>query len=188
MVFDQKRVDQCWTQMYTGIAFELLNPVVRDIYMQDIAQSLSLQCRYCGHVDRFYSVAEHCVFMSHRVSPLAAPYALLHDAAETYTSDLPSPIKRNVTGYKEIEDPIMLVVLAAFNLPEPSKEIEDEVHIADIRMLLTERRDFMKEPPRPWGGDTENHEPYEEKLTGWVDVVAKCEYIKRADELGVQYR
>jgi hypothetical protein len=45
---------------FTGGSFYPLEPRAEDINPIDIAHALSNQCRYTGHVRRFYSVAEHC--------------------------------------------------------------------------------------------------------------------------------
>ena len=41
-----------------------LNFKKEDAILSDIATSLSKQCRYNGHLEGFYSVAEHSVIMS----------------------------------------------------------------------------------------------------------------------------
>lgn len=75
-----------------------------DIDIHDIAHSLSMQCRYAGHVPSFYSVAEHCVravklYAADRGrtfvlrGDLGARSILLHDADEAYIQDLVSPVK-----------------------------------------------------------------------------------------------
>jgi len=70
---------------------------------ENIAQSLAFQCRFNGHVTRFYSVAEHSlrvakrILMDHEdlsINPLLYLVALLHDAGETIIGDITSPIKR----------------------------------------------------------------------------------------------
>lgn len=175
-----------WMQTYTGEVFHILNPLHTEVSLQDIAHALGMICRFGGHVDYFYSVAEHCVFMSHRVSKEVAPYALIHDATEAYVQDLISPIKRNVDGYKEIESRVEDAILCALGLPFPSKDISEEVHIADGRMLSTERRDLMKEPPQPRAAD--GFPPFDEKLNAWGPAVAKQMYLTRARELGIEYR
>ncbi len=78
---------------------------IDDIDIMDIAHSLSMQCRFAGHVPSFYSVAEHCV---RAVQLLAASRdlaveqlrgdriarsLLLHDADEAYLQDLVKPVK-----------------------------------------------------------------------------------------------
>lgn len=64
------------------------------IKIKDIAQSLSRQCRFNGHGKYFYSVAEHCVLGASMYSDPSDQFAfLLHDAHETYTGDIVSPVK-----------------------------------------------------------------------------------------------
>jgi len=87
-------------QTHSGKKFDFDSPVV-DIY--DIAHGLSLTCRFGGQVDHFYSVAQHSVLLSRFVfqynyinntnyCPLAT---LLHDSAEAYIGDIPTPLKQN---------------------------------------------------------------------------------------------
>lgn len=102
--------------------------------IESIATALSNTCRFCGHVKRFCSVAEHSVWVSH----LCTEYkftALMHDASEAYLNDMPSPIKAQITGYKEWENFIMERLASFYQFTFP---IPDEVKAADRRMLLTE--------------------------------------------------
>ena len=185
-MFNRARKDDPWMQTYSGGVFYILEPRAEDVHLVDIAHALSMLCRYSGHTDYFYSVGEHSIYMSHRVSPEAAPYALVHDASEAYVQDLISPIKRNVTGYKEIEDRVAAVIVTALGLPTPSEEILEEVHIADVRMLQTERRDLLKEPMIPYAA--REYEPFKETVHAWPPAIVKREFLARAAELGVEYR
>jgi hypothetical protein len=56
-----------WIQTFTGRQYWPLDPREGDVYIEDIAHALSLQCRFTGHCRSFYSVAEHCVRVSHVV-------------------------------------------------------------------------------------------------------------------------
>src|SRR5690606_22430694 len=101
------------------------------IVIEDIAHALSLKCRYNGHCNRFYSVAEHSWLMSSLfVEPELRRAALLHDAAEAYLCDLPSPIKHSVymSDFREIEDDVQFVIYKKFGLP--TKKL-DEIDQAD---------------------------------------------------------
>lgn len=124
-----------------------------DVLLVDIAHALSNQCRYSGHCPRFYSVAEHSVYVADHVPPEHRRWGLLHDAAEAYLVDLPSPLKRAVGFglYREAEQRAMLVIAEKFRLdwPEP-QSIRD----ADQRMLVTEqvafwRNDVVLDPDAP---------------------------------------
>ena len=52
-----------WMQTYSGKAFEM-PPTLDMICLQDIAHSLSMLCRYNGHINKFYSVGEHSILLS----------------------------------------------------------------------------------------------------------------------------
>ncbi|MGQ4893501.1 MAG: hypothetical protein ACP6IQ_02625 [Candidatus Njordarchaeia archaeon] len=64
----------------------------------DIAHALSMQCRFNGHISKFYSVAEHCVKATELLEKIGYNnqtklHMLLHDAAEAYIGDIPKPYK-----------------------------------------------------------------------------------------------
>lgn len=136
-----------WTQMHSGIAFWPLDPRADEVRIEDIAHSLSLLCRFGGHCSRFYSVAEHSVYVSWLVSREAALWGLLHDAAEAYVCDLPRPLKRMLPGYSVIEGRVQAAIAEHFGLPP---EMPAEVKKADEALLLTEARELMSAPPMPW--------------------------------------
>ncbi len=169
-----------WMQTFTGRAFYPLDPHVDDIHPHDIAHALSLLCRYGGHVDRFMSVAEHCVLMSHAVSPTNALWALLHDATEAYLGDMIRPLKRQMPAYRDAEDRVMAVVCDRFGLdPVMPAEVRD----ADLRILRDERDVLMRShPPRPWAA-IEGLPPLGVRVEGWAPHVAEQRYLHRLEEL-----
>lgn len=126
-----------WILTHSGVKFDLINPRPEDVNIEDIAWALSNICRFAGHTSRFYSVAEHSVYMSRVVPPDMANYALFHDAAEAYTGDIIRPMKTKENS--EREDKILSVILERFGILKPSSTMKAEVKIADNRMLLTER-------------------------------------------------
>ena len=99
---DQGRVGD-WIQTFSGGCFWPLDPRSSEVDIHDIAQSLAMTPRYRGHTVRFYSVAEHSVLVSRAVPPEYALWGLLHDAAEAYTADIPSPLKRSIAEWPTIE-------------------------------------------------------------------------------------
>lgn len=168
-------------QTYTGRKFYPTAPRVDDIDPIDIAHALSLLCRYNGHVARFYSVAEHCVLLSHAVAPEYALWALLHDATEAYVGDMVRPLKVQIPEYVAIEDGLMAKVSSRFGLtgwkmPQPVKE-------ADTRILLDERAVLMPNTQYAW--DVDNFEPLGVKVTGWDPFYAEARYLDRLHDLGV---
>lgn len=168
-----------WMQTYTGRAFWPLDPSPAAIDPTDIAHALSMLCRYGGHAHRFYSVAEHCVLMSHAVSPENALWALLHDAAEAYLGDMVRPLKRAMPAYREAEDRLMTAICQRFDL---ATACPDEVRVADTRILRDERAVVMSEPPMPWS-DAEQVKPLGVTVHCWLPRPAEIHWIERFNEL-----
>lgn len=168
-----------WMQTYTGRAFFPLEPAAADIDPVDIAHALSLLCRYGGHVDRFYSVAEHCVLMSHAVAPKHALWALLHDATEAYMGDLIRPLKLAMPAYREAEDRLMAMICHRFGL---DPVCPTEVKAADNRILRDERAALMQAPPRPWAS-IEDVPALGVQIHGWYPATAELMYLDRLNRL-----
>lgn len=165
-----------WMQTYTGRAFYPLDPRPEDIDIRDIAHSLSLTCRYAGHVNRFYSVAEHCVLMSMAVHESVAFDALMHDAAEAYVGDMVRPLKQNLPEYKHAEELVMLAIRSKFGMqPFTPHDVKE----ADTRILLDERAALMNMPPMPWHKNVEGKRPLGVKPTGWDPRVAEMRFLGR---------
>jgi hypothetical protein len=142
-----------WIQTYTGRKFYPLSPKAEDVSILDIAHALSLSCRFKGHCREFYSVAEHSVrladWMGGRgASPALQLCGLLHDGAEAYLADLPTPVKELMPSYREAERRVLLEIGIAFGLS--FSVCEDAIHLADLVMLATEARDLLGPPPEPW--------------------------------------
>lgn len=122
-----------------GGTLNLVNPSSDNIHILDIADSISKICRFLGHIDRFYSVAEHSVNVSLVVPEKDAMVALLHDAHEAYVGDMIRPIKYpmelNMREFRELERKIQAVVLEKFC---GSSKIPESVHRADDKVCATE--------------------------------------------------
>ena len=101
----------------SGVEVNLLDPIPDMINIEDIAHSLSYQCRFGGHVSRFYSVAQHSVMVAAMAPKELKKYGLLHDAAEAYLQDITAPLK-HIWGpaYKILEERFMKVISLKFGL------------------------------------------------------------------------
>lgn len=53
-----------WIQTYSGRQFDIAAPTPEMVDLEDIAHSLAMQCRYNGHCQHFYSVAEHSGYVA----------------------------------------------------------------------------------------------------------------------------
>ncbi len=171
-----------WMQTYTGLQFYPLAPQPADVAIEDIAHALSLICRYGGHVDRFYSVAEHCVLVSQAVPPEHALHALLHDATEAYVGDMVRPLKHQpqMSAYVDAEDRVWEAVCERFQIdPVMPPSVKD----ADNRILLTERDELMRHHGAQHEWEQDGLEPLSVLVTGWAPPRAEREYLARFHEL-----
>ncbi len=122
----------------SGKFFDILKPEDYEYDISEIATALSNLCRYTGHVNRFYSVAEHSVLVSRIVPERLALAGLLHDASEAYLGDLSSPLKKLVPEYKRIEVRVQEAIAKHFGL---GTDLDNpEIHQADKRMYWQERQ------------------------------------------------
>lgn len=166
-----------WIQTYSARPFYPVNPRPDDVYIEDIAHSLSLQCRFNGHCHHFYSVAEHSVRVADILPVDLQLWGLLHDAAEAYVSDLPRPIKVHLPEYQRAEEVVLCAVAEKFGLSWPMPE---RVREADDRLLVTEARDLMGPPPQSWGLSAE---PLPETIEPRTPAQAEALFLKRFEEL-----
>ena len=165
-----------WMQTFTGRKFYPMAPRPEDVDIVDIAHSLAMQCRYNGHVSRFYSVAEHCVLMSEVIEPEFALWALLHDATEAYVGDMVRPLKLNMPEYRAVEDRVEFAIAERFGLPLPMPTRVKEV---DTAILLNERRALLSDS-YPWSTDGEL---LNVEIHGWEPTSAEARYLARFDLL-----
>lgn len=125
---------------YTGRWFDVFDPDPNSIHINDIAISLSRQCRFASHTQIFYSVAEHSIECASIVKNKHKLSALLHDASEAYLVDIPRPIKKKLIGYKEIEDKVMSAIAIKFGfdypLHESVKKADEERLVAEWELLM----------------------------------------------------
>lgn len=166
-----------WMQAYLGGKFWPMDPRSDEVFIEDIAHSLSMQCRYAGHCLRFYSVAEHCVLIARRVlsegfDPYVALAGLLHDAPEAYLVDVLRPVKPFLPGYKEAERRVWNAVAQRFRLAQDDYPII--VHEADHRILGDERAQNMRPTDDDW---PLANNPLGVTLQFWTPEQAKAEFL-----------
>ncbi len=129
--------------------FPLGNPDPILINIVDIAYALSLLCRFNGHCTRFYSVAEHSVHVAREIDPALAMVGLLHDAAEAYLGDVPSPLKSQLPQFKEFEWKMEQAIGERFGI-DPELFKCAELKRADVQLLVDEKAVLMVAEPEEW--------------------------------------
>lgn len=102
----------------------IFNPADCHLDIEEIAHSLSMQCRFTGSVRHFYSVAEHSIIVSLLMEEfkMGDPLeGLLHDAIETAVGDMASPWKP-VLDWRSFEYPLDQTYRESVGLPSEKTE------------------------------------------------------------------
>lgn len=164
-----------WIKTVTGRKFYPLDPRFQEVNIEDVAHALSMKVRFNGHVQRYYSVAQHSVHVSrilerwHPKRRDLAMWGLLHDAAEAYLADIPRPMKpytfhdagdSRCEAFSATENRIMWEILLKLwpvrgplvRSMEPDSPIgfpwpePPEIKVADNAALMDEARMVCGEP------------------------------------------
>lgn len=113
--------------------------------LYDIGYSLSQLPRFAGHTTRLWTVLNHvyaCSFYAAlmKESTLTQLYALLHDADESITNDIPQPWKTDET--RDLQTMLRNRIYAELKLSIPSLQTDRIVHQIDNQMAYSEARLF----------------------------------------------
>lgn len=171
-----------WIETASGVKFDLWQPTPAMVLPEDIAHALAQQCRFGGHSNRYYSVAEHCVHVHDWVAkcvPLPSRRlllaALLHDAAEAYVVDVPRPVKVMLSGYREMETRVQSAIADRFGLAVGDFH-EKAVVLADNQLLAAEALRLMPSGGKNW---SQSVAPADVSLGYWSYYAAKAEFADR---------
>lgn len=135
---------------YTGRHFYPTRPNPADIVIEDIAHALSFLCRGNGHVNKFWSVAEHCICCAKEaeargLSERMILACLLHDASECYMSDVPRPLKEELASYEDYEKTLLQMIFEKFLGSDLTEEEEDQLAAIDDAMLWYDLKNLLGE-------------------------------------------
>ncbi len=133
---------------FTGKRFYFLAPTPESVDIESIAECLSKVCRFGGHCNGYYSVAEHSVLVTNiaRIKYKITDKKqllkfLLHDGTEAYVGDMVSPLKYAIPEFKAIENLIWDKAIAPhFNL---TLDHPPEIKAADNEAFYFEKN-FLK--------------------------------------------
>lgn len=139
---------------YTGLQIDPLNICECDIKIEDIAHALSLLCRGGGHLNIFYSVAQHSINCAKEAMGRGYRHdivlgCLLHDASEAYLSDIIRPVKQYLDLYLHIEKQLMETIFQKYQLQYLSQNDRQIIKRIDDEILQHELYFLMKNQERP---------------------------------------
>ncbi len=177
---------------YTGLYFEPTEPDIERIDIRDIAHALSLLCRGNGQVTQFWSVGQHCLCCAREAEARQYPTrvvlaCLVHDASESYLSDVPRPLKHDLPEYIAYEEKILSLVYRRFLGSDLTEEEKALVKTIDNDFLAWDMEILLKEPQE--GGlpplKKEPHfvvQPFEEVEQEYLSYYAELEQRLRREQ------
>ena len=153
-----------WFLTLTRRQFFYYDPESYPYDVGEIGHVLANLCRFGGHLDVAYSVAQHSVLVARTVEFLRGPNdrallcaALLHDASEAFLLDIPRPLKRTavMAPYRALEDRVQRAILHTFGLEayhdHPAIKEADAMMLAAEKQVLRPPTNFasVEAPIRP---------------------------------------
>lgn len=154
-------------QLSTGRYLDLVDPDPESFDADAVATSLAKACRFNGHCDGFYSVAQHCVlaaraFYGSEIRLHLARLALHHEDDEVGTGDISGPLKLLIGhALKPISQRIQQAAWCRFDI-ESDESMYRTVKVVDERLRVTEKRDLM--PHGEEDDEPEDDEPFTDRL------------------------
>lgn len=144
-------MSEAWIQTATGKKFDILNPTLDMVCIEDIAHSTSQMNRFTGHCKFPYPVAQHEYLGSFIIpedcqcdSPEEHAFRfLMHDASEGYISDISRPLKHFTAAgeeYRKVEKPIQGLLYRKYGLSEEEPPCVKRI---DTMMLYAEKDQLM---------------------------------------------
>lgn len=144
-------------QVLGGKLLDVRRILPTDLDLDMIAVPLSRLCRFNGHGQRFYSVAEHSVVVSLLAQWFAlelplkdqiriAGLGLLHDAHEAFIGDAPSPLKPLAGDLPGLDWQLDSSIGMWLGLPVASSVSDDDrkrIKAADLMALHIEKTKVM---------------------------------------------
>lgn len=183
----------------TGKRFYPFAPCIDDIEIEDIAHHLSNICRFTGATKRHYSVGQHSLLVadilrSKGYNAHTQFAGLMHDAAEAYVTDVPTPIKRELLiqglsydefwSFDAFEMNIWKLIVEKFQI-EDREGIRKIVKEADMTAFYTEAKHLMGDPPE-WR-ERPGYNVFEETVVPFSDPAqTKFAFLGTFRELNLQ--
>jgi len=114
---------------------------VHDVTPKNIAEGLWSIKRFVGQLPGGLNVLQHSLVVGQvldKISPRLRFLGLVHDAAEAFTNDIPSPIKDWLPQIRDVEDRLLRSLLRSWGTAPAMSYERRLVKDADVAVLLAE--------------------------------------------------
>lgn len=176
--------------LHSGTLLETYDINPWGITLRDVAWGLSRQLRFAGHCEEEYTVAQHSVLMwQHAVErEVELPAAwLLHDFAEAFMTDIPTPWKHRWPGALADEGEVLSALETRFDMPDGSlMHLSSSVKKDDTMCMRYEASHlFPNTPAEVWGDGTVEFTPMSPWKV-WNKDRAMAELLLACSEAGIR--
>jgi hypothetical protein len=174
-------------RLRSGLYFDLADPKPDQFTLRDIAGALSKICRFGGHLDRFYSVAEHLCHcadqaVSDQLVSADIEAVFMHDAAEAFVGDMVKPLKIMQPAFSAIELKIELVIAKRFGIDfHGARSVINKI---DNEMLIAEKRALFPADSVIWRGQDQVRK-LDVAFRLWKPNEAESQFMSRAEKIGL---
>lgn len=184
---------------YNGGKIDFRGTQICDISLEEITHALSLNNRFNGHTEHFWSVAQHSLLVADIAQEIYKGdkkyrnqlqlLALTHDFSEGYISDIARPIKKYLPTYREYESDIQDTIDKAVGLIGVPNRLLEVVRNADTIALANEAYALLN-PCEQWIKDYEYMEStlaksYIYKIKLESPKIVQSKLLKELADLGV---
>lgn len=142
--------------IHKGTLFNVTEPSPEEVDIETFTYALSNNCRFNGHTDIHWSVAQHSLLVADIIRELyqgvsyekhmqAILLGLLHDASEGYISDISKPFKQVLTQYLSVEEKVQnaIHIACGIDYSKVADEVKNMVVTADELALVVEARNLI---------------------------------------------
>jgi len=179
-----------WIQSRDGRVIDLIAPDLTELTIDEVAHSLARINRFTGHTRGPvpYNVAQHSCIVAKNLPQELQLAGLMHDAHESALGDISSPVKWALERWgggralKKLDDCLVAAFAARWNFTTGHPEVRE----ADLRALITERRDVLGDvEAKPWGIMWEGKEvlPYVDEIIPWSVEESEYQFLRAFEKM-----
>ncbi len=110
---------------------------------------------------------------------------LMHDAAEAYLGDVPTPLKKQLSQFSTFEHKMEKAIGERFDI-DPGLFKSSELKRADIQLLIDEKAVLMVDAPELWPPNAPEMKNTK-RIKSWGPEEAKEAFLKRFEELSTTF-